>query len=98
MSKMLRVPKEVLPSLAESYLSRGYSLYLFVRRMTEKKEFGCDYCGASIVAWSPDDNYVILTIEKGKESIERKIKCPKCEKDNVRYWEREAGPQVAVFD
>jgi len=78
----------------EAFLSEGRGLCLIVEGMTVKKEFGCDHCGAGIVAWSPDDSHIILELKGGSGSIERKIKCGKCEKENIRYWASVAGGMV----
>ena len=92
--EMINVPKQAFPSLVEALLSEGHRLYLIVRHMTVKKEFGCDHCGKGIVVSSPDDQHTILSLEKGTDSIERKIVCgnPDCKKENVRHWHVEAGP------
>lgn len=90
--EIVKVPKQAFPSLVEAFISEGRSMFLVVSGLTVKKEFGCDHCGAGIVAWSPDDQHTILRLEKESESIERKIKCGKCEKENIRYWVKEAGP------
>ncbi|MGA8857039.1 MAG: hypothetical protein WB643_07715, partial [Candidatus Bathyarchaeia archaeon] len=88
-SRKIRTNTTVLGTflpLVEAFLSEGYELCLIVRGLTVKKEFGCDFCGAGIVAWSPDDRHTILRLEKESDSIERKIKCGKCEKENTRHW------------
>ncbi len=72
--------------MVEAFLSEDYDLSLIGDGMTAKKEFGCDQCGAGIVAWSPDDQHTILRLAQESNSIERKIKCEKCGKENVRYW------------
>lgn len=92
MSGLIEVPREEFLGLVEGFLNEGRSLYLFVGPMTEKKDFGCDYCGAKIEAWSPDDYHTNLELKADKDSIERKIKCPKCEKENTRYW---SGPHFS---
>ncbi|MGD0177062.1 MAG: hypothetical protein ABSC50_09595 [Candidatus Bathyarchaeia archaeon] len=83
-------------AVVEAFISEGNGLYLVVGRLTRKVEFGCDYCGAIIVAASPDDQHTILRLEKEGESIERKIRCPnpKCGKENTRHWVKEAGPAM----
>lgn len=94
MSKIVEVPPKAFLALVESYLNDNYALELIVRGMTVKKEFGCDHCGAGIVAWSPDDQHTILRLKSEEESIERKIKCGKCEKENIRYWVKQAESRI----
>jgi len=92
--EIVKVPRQAFLGLVEAFLSEGRDLILCVRGLTVKKEFGCDHCGAGIVAWSPDDQHIIFRVGKESESIERKIVCtnPNCKKENVRYWVKEAGP------
>ena len=78
----------------ESYLSEGYDLCLIVEGMTVTKQFGCDHCGATIVASSPDDQYTILRVKSEGESLERKIVCENCRKENVRYWMKAGGKVI----
>ena len=85
-SEIVKVPKEAFLGLVEAFLSEGRTLYLIVEGMTEKKEFGCDHCGTKIESWSPDDSHTILELDAGSGALERKIKCPKCGKENTRYW------------
>jgi hypothetical protein len=94
MSEIVEVPRQALVGLVEGFLNEGRTLYLIVEGMTEKKEFGCDHCGAGIVAWSPDDQYTILRLKSEGDSLERKIVCEKCKKENTRYWVRAAGPYI----
>lgn len=91
MSEMVEVPKEAFLGLVEAFLSEGRSLYLIVEGMTAKKEFGCDQCGAKIESWSPDDQHTILRLKAEGDSLERKIKCEKCGKENTRYWVKTGG-------
>ena len=91
MFEVIEVPPEAFRGLVEGFLSKNRTLYLIVEGMTVKKEFGCDHCGAGIETWSPDDQHTILRLKSEGESLERKIKCPKCEKENTRYWVKEAG-------
>lgn len=88
----VKVPKQAFLGLVEGFLNTDYKLCLWVQGVTEKKTFGCDKCGGSIEAWSPDDTHTTLRLEKEKDSIERNIKCPKCEHANIRYWVKQAGP------
>jgi len=90
----MRIPRQAFLGVVEAFLNEGRSISLVVEAMTVKKEFGCDYCGAGIVAWSPDDQHTILRLESEKESIERKIKCEKCQKENIRYWVKQAPPRI----
>jgi len=92
MSEIVEVPRQAFLGLVEAFLSEGRNLYLVVEGMTEKKEFGCDNCGARIEIWSPDDSHVILELDSTSASLERKIKCPKCGKENVRYWRASGMP------
>lgn len=91
MSEIVEVPRQAFLGLVEAFLSEGRGLCLIVEGMTVKREFGCDHCGAGNVAWSPDDQYTILRLKAEGDSLERKIKCGKCEKENIRYWVKEAG-------
>jgi hypothetical protein len=95
-SEVVEVPRRVFLGLVEAFLSEGRGLYLVVEGMTVKKEFGCDHCGAGVVAWSPDDQHTILGLKPEGESLERKIKCEKCKGENVRYWVKEAGHVLHV--
>jgi hypothetical protein len=63
--------------------------------MTEKKEFCCDHCGATIEVSSPDDVHTTLDLKPIDNNIELKIECPECEAENVRYW-RQAGTHAYV--
>jgi DNA-directed RNA polymerase subunit M/transcription elongation factor TFIIS len=90
----VEIPGQAFPSLVEAFLSEGYRLTLIVDGMTEKKEFSCDNCGATIEVSSPDDIYTILELKPVEDNVERKIKCPKCGSDNVRYWRK---PSSRVF-
>jgi DNA-directed RNA polymerase subunit RPC12/RpoP len=90
----VEVPKKAFLGLVEGYLSENYRLYLIVEGLTVKKEFGCDHCGAKIEAWSPDDHHTILELKGGPESIERKIECPTCEGESIRYWTKEARGMI----
>jgi DNA-directed RNA polymerase subunit M/transcription elongation factor TFIIS len=87
----MKVPRKVFPSLVEAFLNEGYDLYLVVKSLTSKKDFGCDHCGATITVASPDDEHTILSLKQEKDSLERKIVCPNCKKENTRYWLKQAG-------
>jgi hypothetical protein len=91
---IVEVPKQAFLWLAEAFLSEGRTLYLIVEGMTEKKEFGCDHCGAKIESWSPDDSHIILELDGGSGSLERKIKCQNCGKENIRYWRASGGRPI----
>jgi hypothetical protein len=97
LSEIVEVPREAFLALVESFLNGNYQLYPTVRGMTVKRKIGCDHCGATVPAWSPDDRNTILSINSGKESVERKIKCEKCKRDNLRYWLKAAGLQVRTL-
>lgn len=91
LSRIVEVSKQAFLVLVEGHLSEGYKLYLIVGGLTVKKEFGCDHCGAKVEARSPDDHHTILELKGGPESLERKVECPNCAEDNIRYWTKEAG-------
>jgi hypothetical protein len=90
LSEILEVRSQTFLGLVEGFLSENRTLYLIVEGMTVTKDFGCDYCGATITASSPDDRYTVLSLKPEGESVERKIKCEKCEKKNTRYWLKES--------
>jgi DNA-directed RNA polymerase subunit M/transcription elongation factor TFIIS len=85
------IPRQAFLGLVEAFLSENCQLYLIVRRLVVTKVFGCDHCGASIMASSPDDQHTILSVKAEGESLERKIVCEKCKKENIRHWVKEAG-------
>ena len=90
-SEIVEVPRHAFLGLVEAFLSEDRTLYLIVEGMTVKKEFGCDHCGAGVVAWSPDDQHTILGLKSEGDSLERKIVCEKCKKENTRYWVKTGG-------
>ena len=83
--------------MVEGFLRSGYRLQLAVSALTAKRKFGCDQCGATIEVWSPDDYRGILELKAGPESIERKIKCPQCQKENIRYWSKVTSLQGPLY-